>query len=156
MIIASIAVALSVVPVAAAQTIRVDHLTQRQLIDKAMELNAKALGSDGAASAKLDDYSNHFTMISLRHKDGGAEIHEEFADFFLVVRGHATLLTGGTVLNGKTVSPGEIRGTSLQDGTRTALGQGDIVHIPATLSHQLLVPQGGTFIYFVIKVKEMR
>ena len=141
-------------PVGAAQTIQVDHLTQNQLLEKARELNAKAQGPEGAASARLNEYPNHFTMISLRSKDGGAEIHEEFADFFFVVQGSATLLTGGTVEGGATISPGEIRGKSVLNGMRTTLNQGDIVHIPATVPHQLVVPQGGTFVYFVIKVKE--
>ena len=143
-----------VLPVAAAQTIQVDHLTQSQLLEKARELNAKAQGPEGAASARLNEYPNSFTMISLRSKDGGAEIHEDFADFFFVVQGSATLVTGGTVEGGATVSPGEIRGKSVLNGTRTTLNQWDIVHIPATVPHQLLVPQGGTFVYFVIKVKE--
>jgi len=29
-----------------------------------------------------------------------------------------------------------------------------VVHIPASVPHQILVPDGGTFVYFVIKVKE--
>jgi mannose-6-phosphate isomerase-like protein (cupin superfamily) len=144
----------SALPMVAAQTVQVDHLTQSQLIEKARELNARAQGSEGAASDKLNEYPNHFTMISLRNKDGGAEIHEDYADFFFVVQGSATLVTGGTVKGGSTVSPGEIRGKSVLNGTRTTLNQGDIVHIPATVPHQLLVPHGGTFIYFVIKVKE--
>jgi mannose-6-phosphate isomerase-like protein (cupin superfamily) len=93
-------------------------------------------------------------MIALRHKDGGAEVHENYADFFFLVQGNATLLTGGTIENPKTVSPGEIRGTSVQNGTRTALSQGDVVHIPANTPHQMLVPKGSTLIYFVVKVKE--
>ena len=141
-------------PVGVAQAIQVDHLTQIQLLEKARELNAKAQGSDGAASARLNEYPNHFTMISLRSKDGGAEIHEDYADFFFVVQGSATLVTGGTVEGGATISPGEIRGKSVLNGTRTILNQGDIVHIPATVSHQLSGASGETFVYFVIKVKE--
>ena len=146
-----IACALSV---AAAQTMTVDHLTQSQLIEKAQELKANAQGPDGAASSKLNEYPNHFTMISLRHKDGGAEIHESYADFFFVVGGSATLLTGGTMQDGKAVNPGEIRGKSVLNGVKTTLQQGDIVHIPATVPHQLLLRDGVAFIYFVIKVKE--
>ncbi len=154
MTIASVALAASILPLAGAQTLPVDHLTQSQLIEKAQELNAKAQGPEGAASSKLNEYPNHFTMITLRHKDGGAEIHENYADFFFVVRGSATLLTGGMVPEGKTVSPGEIRGRSVRNGVETTLNQGDIVHIPAAVPHQLLLPEGGAFIYFVIKVKE--
>ena len=152
--IASLALAASTLPFAGAQTLTVDRLTQSQLIEKAQELNAKALGPEGAASNKLNEYPNHFTMISLRRKNGEAEVHESYADLFFVVQGSARLLTGGTVQDGKTVSPGEIRGKSVLNGVETTLNQGDIVHIPATVPHQLLLPEGGTFLYFVIKVKE--
>jgi mannose-6-phosphate isomerase-like protein (cupin superfamily) len=139
---------------AAAQTLTVNHVTQSQIIQKANDLEPKAQGPDRAASTKLEEYPNHYTMVALRHKDGGGEIHENFADFFFVVQGSATLLTGGTLENPKTEKPGEIRGSSLQNGTSTSLSQGDFVHIPAGLPHQLLIPQGSTFIYYVIKVKE--
>ena len=152
--IASLALAASALPLAGAQTLTVDHLTQSQIIEKAQELNAKAQGPEGAASSKLNEYPNSFTMIALRGKNGGAEIHEDYADFFFVIRGSARLLTGGTVQDGKSVSAGEIRGKSVLNGVDTALNQGDIVHIPATVPHQLLLPEGGTFLYFVIKVKE--
>jgi mannose-6-phosphate isomerase-like protein (cupin superfamily) len=154
MMIVTIALAASVVPFAGAQTLTVDHLTRSQLIEKAQELNAKAQGPEGAASSKLNEYPNSFTMIALRSKNGGAEVHENYADFFFVVQGSAKLLTGGTVQDSKTVSPGEIRGKSVLNGVETALNQGDIVHIPATMPHQLRLPEGGTFLYFVIKVKE--
>jgi mannose-6-phosphate isomerase-like protein (cupin superfamily) len=152
--IAFLVLAASVVPFAAAQVLTVDHLTQSQLIEKAQELNAMAKGPEGAASSKLSEYPNHLTMIALRSKNGGAEIHENYADFFFVMRGSAKLLTGGTVQDAKTVNPGEIRGKSVLNGVETKLNQGDIVHIPATVPHQLLLREGGTFLYFVIKVKE--
>jgi len=152
--IAFLALAASTLPFADAQTLTVDHLTQSQLIEKAKELNAKAQGPEGTAASKLNEYPNSFTMIALRGKNGGAEIHENYADFFFVVRGSAKLLTGGTAQDGNTVSPGEIRGKSVLNGVETTLNQGDIVHIPATVPHQLLLPEGGTFLYFVIKVKE--
>src|ERR1700730_12461269 len=152
--IASLLVAACMVPFAGAHTLTVDHVTQSQLQEKATELNAKAQGPEGVASSTLNQYPNHFTMIALRSKNGGAEIHENYADFFFVVQGSAKLLTGGTVPDGKSVSLGEIRGKSVVNGVETTLNQGDIVHIPATVPHQLLLPGGGTFLYFVIKVKE--
>ena len=152
--IAILAVVVTMVHAAAAQTVKVDHFTQSEVIEKAQALNAKAQGPDGAASVKLDEYPNHFTMIALRHKDGGAEVHQNYADVFFVVQGHATLVTGGTVPDAKIAMPGEIRGTSVQNGDRTSLSEGDIVHIPAAVPHQLLIADGGTFIYFVVKVKE--
>ena len=152
--IASLILAASAIPFAHAQTLTVDRLTQSQLIEKAQELKAKAQGPEGAASSKLHEYPNSFTMIALRGKNGGAEVHENYADFFFVVQGSAKLLSGGTVQDGKSVSEGEIRGKSVMNGGETTLNQGDIVHIPASVPHQLLLPKGGTFLYFVIKVKE--
>src|ERR1700733_5448838 len=152
--IVSLVLAAAVVPFADAQVLTVDHLTQRQLIEKAKELDAQAHGPEGVASSTLNQYPNHFTMIALRSKNGGAEIHENYADFFLVVQGSAKLLTGGTVQDAKTLSPGEIRGKSVLNGVETTLNQGDIVHIPATVPHQLLLPESESFLYFVIKVKE--
>jgi mannose-6-phosphate isomerase-like protein (cupin superfamily) len=150
--IACLVFAVSLIRFATAQTLTVDHLTQSQLIEKARDLSEKAKGPDGA-SVKLNEYPNHFTMIALRHQDGRAEVHANYADFLFVVQGSAKLLTGGTVQDGSSVSPGEIRGKSVLNGVETTLNQGDIVHIPATVPHQI-VTQGGTFLYFVIKVKE--
>ena len=131
-----------------------DHFTQSQLIEKALKLVPQAQSADGAAGVKLEEYPNHFTMLTLRHKDGGAEVHENFADIFFVVQGSATLLTGGTVQEREIVSPGEIRGSGILNGKSAILKQGDFAHIPATLPHQLLVAEGESFVYFVIKVRE--
>jgi len=132
----------------------IDHWTPAQILAQAVQLEPKAQGPDGAASTKLTEYPNHYTMVALRHKNGGAEIHDNYADFFYVVKGHGTLLTGGPVQDEKIVSPGEHRGSALQGGAQTVLNKGDVVHIPAGVSHQLLIPAGSTFVYFVVKVKE--
>jgi len=154
MTLVCIALVTAILTTAGAQTVSVDHYTQGQLAEMAQALSLKAQGPDGAASTKVKEYPNHFTMISLRHKNGGAEIHQGYADFFLVVEGRATLLTGGTVPDGKVVSPGETRGAAVLGGTKTELNQGDVVHIPAGVPHQLLIADGSTFVYFVIKVRE--
>lgn len=141
-------------PFAVAQSASVDHLTQAQLADKAQALAAKAQQAGGNASTRLAEYPNHFTMVALREKTGGAEVHENFADFFLVLKGHATLVSGGTVQNLQPAGPGEFKGSSVEGGTRQELNPGDIVHIPAGVPHQLLLADGDTFAYYVIKVKE--
>lgn len=141
-------------PFARSQALKVDLYTPSQILSEAQKLEPKAQGPDHAASAKLEEYPNHYTMVALRHKDGGAELHENFADIFYVVQGSATLVTGGSISDAKEVSPGEIRGSEVTGGERTVLAVGDVVHIPAGLSHQLLIPRGETFVYFVIKIKE--
>ena len=138
----------------AAQAPHVDHFTPTQVRQLARALSGKAQAQGGSASDKLAEYPNHFTMIALRKASGGAEIHENFADLFVVAEGRATLLTGGNLEGAKSSGPGEIHGTSLTGASEQALGKGDIVHIPAGVPHQILLPHGGMFAYFVIKVKE--
>jgi mannose-6-phosphate isomerase-like protein (cupin superfamily) len=132
----------------------VDHYSPGELLAKAHELLQAAAPGTGAVSTKLAEYPNHYTMVALRGKDGGAEVHEQFADIFCILKGHATLMTGGTVVDAKTVKPGEIQGTKVSDGKATELKEGDFVHIPAGVPHQLLLSGGGELIYFVVKVKE--
>jgi mannose-6-phosphate isomerase-like protein (cupin superfamily) len=109
----------------------------------------------GTATETLKKYSTDYTMLAFRNKSGKAELHEKFADFYVVVEGQATLVTGGQMVNGKPTAPGEVRGDSITDGKETKLKKGDIVHIPANIPHQLMLANGDTFQYFIIKVQEV-
>jgi len=131
-----------------------DHYTPDSLLQQAKPLQEKAANSTGSASETLQKYGVDYTMLSFRSKDGTPELHEKFADIFVVVDGSATLLSGGELANPTSTSPGEMHGTSILHAATTSLSKGDIVHIPANTPHQLLIPQHGTFTYFVIKVKE--
>jgi mannose-6-phosphate isomerase-like protein (cupin superfamily) len=151
-----IALALAPSLVGFAQLPGVDHTTQSQLVEKEKELKQTASKGNGSAAIKVSDYPNHYTMLSYRGKSGGGEIHEKFADFFYVVHGSATLLTGGKLVNPAQTSPGEIRGSGVEGGTETPLHEGDFVHIPANVPHQLVLADGQDFYYFVIKVREQQ
>ena len=94
-------------------------------------------------------------MLAFRNQSGKAELHEKFADFYVVIDGSATLVSGGHIVNPATTAPGEVRGDSIQDGKETKLKKGDVVHIPPNTPHQLMVAKGDTFQYFVIKVQEV-
>src|SRR5882757_4825729 len=97
----SVLAAVSLPSMAQTQSVTVDHLSQSDLIEKASTLLPAATAADGSASKKLAEYPNHYTMIALRKKSGGAEVHQKYADFFYVVKGQATLTTGGAVVEGK-------------------------------------------------------
>jgi mannose-6-phosphate isomerase-like protein (cupin superfamily) len=131
-----------------------DHYTPDALLEQAKPLQEKAATTNGAASETLQKYGVDYTMLSFRSKDGAIELHEKFADIFVVVDGSATLLSGGELANPTSTGPGEMRGTAILRAATTSLAKGDIVHIPANTPHQLLIPKGGTFTYFVVKVKE--
>jgi mannose-6-phosphate isomerase-like protein (cupin superfamily) len=131
-----------------------DHYTPESLLKQSEPLRAKAVASNGAASETLEKYGVDYTMLSFRSQDGGAELHENFADIFVVIDGSATLLTGGELVSPTSSGPGEMRGTSILHATSTTLAKGDVVHILPNTPHQLLIPKGTTLTYFVIKIKE--
>ena len=75
----------------------VDHWSPAILLERAAYLRKMAKLGDGSASETLKDYPKHCAMLSFRSRDGEAEVHERFADLFVVLSGAATLVTGGVV-----------------------------------------------------------
>jgi hypothetical protein len=139
-----------------AQSMTSDHWTHEELLARAQHLRQQATQGDGSASETLEKYPHHYTMLAFRNRNGGGELHQNFADLFTIVDGRVTLITGGEMVDAKTVSPGEIRGSSVKGGTRQELKMGDVVHIPAGMPHQMLVADGDTVTYFVVKAEETR
>jgi mannose-6-phosphate isomerase-like protein (cupin superfamily) len=138
-----------------AQSKDVDYYSAPDLRRVGHELAKQAAQSpDGIATKNLETSTNHFTMLSVRIKTGGAEVHQHYSDFFIVVGGEAILITGGKVLDPKVTGDGETRGSALSGGCRRKLREGDIVHIPPNKSHRLLIAPGKALTYFVIKVRE--
>jgi mannose-6-phosphate isomerase-like protein (cupin superfamily) len=137
-----------------AQTMKSDHWSTAQLLERAKHLQQLAAKGDGSASETLEKYPHHYTMLAFRQSSGGGELHQNFADIFFILDGHATVVTGGKIADEKSTGPGEIRGKSVEGGTRQDVKAGDVVHIPAGMPHQTVVKQGDTVTYFVIKVEE--
>jgi len=135
-------------------TPQADHWTPAILMERAAYLRKLAKLSDGSASETLREFPQHAGMLSFRSRDGSAELHEHFADLFIVLEGRATLITGGTVAGAHTVGPGEIRGTAVEGGKRMELRAGDLAHVPAGVPHQMLVHGDKTFTAFVLKIQE--
>lgn len=125
----------------------------------ALQRTTQALAADAAADPhhfavkQLSDYPNEAFLLVHREADGQVEWHETQGDIFFVQSGSATLVVGGTYLNGETVAPHEKRNGTIQGGTRQKLAAGDVVRIPARVPHQLVLDGAHEFTYFVIKVK---
>jgi hypothetical protein len=87
---------------------------------KASEIQARA------QATKLDQYKagldragtwgNHGLLIVRREGNGAVETHETQVDIITVVSGEGTLVVGGTMVDGKTTAPHEIRGKSIWCG----------------------------------------
>lgn len=71
----------------------------------------------------------------------GASLHEAQAEFFYVVEGSATLLTGGKLL-GETRNGTNLAGKSIEGGTAQKFGKGDFLIVPSGVPHQFIDIQG--------------
>lgn len=103
--------------------------------------------------AVLFDASDKY-MVHASHRDkaGAVEVHEQDADIIYVLEGSATLVTGGEIIGGKVIAPGEIRGTDVKGGETRTITKGDVIIIPAGTPHWFKeVP--GPINYYVVKAR---
>jgi mannose-6-phosphate isomerase-like protein (cupin superfamily) len=105
------------------------------------------------AVQQLADYTNEAALLVRREADGQAEWHEAQVDVVFVQSGSATLLVGGTLVNGETVGPHEKRNGTIQGGIRQKVAAGDLIRIPAKTPHQFFLDGAKDFTYIVLKVK---
>lgn len=146
-------IVLGALPLVAAEPPGFTHWTSNELRAFDGKLAPK-MNDKKFASEQLGKFGNHYAMVAHREGSGLAELHESDADLFVVESGSATLVVGGKVVDGKAETAGEIRGPSIDGGSKKRLSAGDIVHIPANVPHQLLVDPGHKFTYFVMKVSQ--
>jgi mannose-6-phosphate isomerase-like protein (cupin superfamily) len=135
---------------ATSQTVTAVTYSRKQLIAIAAQMRQETEKQGKAANDALERHLDPATILAVRTKSGRAELHASSADEFFVVEGHAMLVTGGTIVNPQGTE--EVRGESVQGGTRAELKPGDVVHIPAHTPHQLLLGEDGSFVYVLIKI----
>lgn len=87
---------------------------------------------------------------SRRDGPGEAEVHVVDTDIFYVLKGSATVITGGEVVAARNISATEIRGASIDGGTELRIGSGDVLTIPRGVPHWFKTVKG-PFTYYVIK-----
>lgn len=87
---------------------------------------------------------------SRREAPGMAEIHTRDTDIIYVLEGTSTLVTGGEVVDGKTVAEDEIRGASIRGGETQRLAKGDVLIVPRGVPHWFKEVQA-PFLYYVVK-----
>jgi uncharacterized protein GlcG (DUF336 family) len=87
---------------------------------------------------------------SRREAAGLAEVHNLDADIAYIREGNATLISGGTLVNARTIEPNEIRGDGVVGGQERELAVGDVVVIPKGVPHWFK-RVSNPFTYFVVK-----
>ena len=104
----------------------------------------------GIPLIETDDYKIH---ASRREAPGVAEIHTRDTDIAYVIQGSATLVTGGTAVEVKSIAPEELRGTSITGGETRKLVPGDVAVIPNGVPHWFKEVEA-PFLYYVVKVRQ--
>ena len=99
---------------------------------------------------RVANWGNHSLLAIRRDGDGEAEVHDTQVDVIFVKSGEGTLILGGTMVEPRTTGPGEIRGKSIKGGISKKMAAGDVIHVPAKIPHQMLVPK--TLTFEVVKV----
>jgi mannose-6-phosphate isomerase-like protein (cupin superfamily) len=67
----------------------------------------------------------------------GAAAHADRAELFYVINGAGTMLTGGTISDGKQ-SGVNTQGTTISGGTRIEFKTGDFIMVPSGVPHQFV------------------
>lgn len=117
-----------------------------------LETRSKAAKLDqyNARPDRISSWGNHSFMTVRREGDGAVETHTTQADIIIVKSGEGTLIVGGTVVDDNATAPHEMRGKSITGGVSRPMAAGDVIHIPAGLPHQMLVPK--SLVIDVVKV----
>ena len=115
--------------------------------------SSEALAQKFAEGGLLLDTDGYKLDAGMRTTPGEVEYHERFVDVMHVVRGTATVVTGGDLVEPREVAPGELRATAVNGGTAHELSEGDVLAIPSGVPHQF-AKVSDPFLYLVVKVEE--
>jgi mannose-6-phosphate isomerase-like protein (cupin superfamily) len=140
-------------PLMSAEPAGYKYWNAQRLLDSEKALAPK-MSSLKVASERVGTFGNHYALALHREASGQAELHQRQADLMVIQSGTATLVVGGTMVKPHATGAGEIRGPSIEGGTRQKISAGDIIHIPAKTPHQLLLDSGQQLNYFTLKVNE--
>ena len=88
-----------------------------------------------AAGGTLVAAPNVNVQIGKRTATGEVEVHDKATDTFYVLSGVATFVVGGQAVGMKDTAPGEHRGTTMTGGTTYTLSKGDVMVVPAGVTH---------------------
>ncbi len=108
-------------------------------------------GHPGLYLLRLSPKSEYPVFGARRTATGKAEVHAEFTDVWYVIEGAATLVTGGSVVDGVSTAPGEVRAQSIKGGSSRVIRKGEFAVIPAGTPHWISGVEGKEILYIVVK-----
>ncbi|HEX6436340.1 MAG TPA: heme-binding protein [Candidatus Binatia bacterium] len=92
--------------------------------------------------------------VDASHRDGAGvfEVHTRDTDIIYMLEGTATLITGGTLVDARSIEAEEIRGLESNGGEARTINKGDVVVIPNGTAHWFKEVKG-PIDYYVAKVR---
>jgi mannose-6-phosphate isomerase-like protein (cupin superfamily) len=94
--------------------------------------------------------------ISIVHREGYTqpEIHELKWDLYVILDGSGTVLVGGERVGWVDGRPAEEQRPGLAGAQAFRVTEGDLVHVPARVWHQVVLEPGARMTYALINVNE--
>jgi uncharacterized protein GlcG (DUF336 family)/quercetin dioxygenase-like cupin family protein len=115
-------------------------------------LPAKQVSQAFVKGMSLVRGTNYKVDASHRDEAGVVEVHTRDTDIIYMLEGTATLVTGGTLVDAKTIGTEEIRGRESKGGETRMITKGDVVVIPNGTAHWFKEVKG-PIDYYVVKVR---
>jgi mannose-6-phosphate isomerase-like protein (cupin superfamily) len=123
-------------------------------IEAAADRLEAELGDKAMVFEIIGNHPGHSMYLVLRGKSGTSEIHLTESDYYIGVRGNATFVIGGELVDGQELERKQVRGTDIKGGERSIVGPGDIVHVPVNTPHHLIINPVEPYMYLLIKLDE--
>ena len=114
--------------------------------------DVKAAFAKGAVLFDGAGDRNYMVHASRRDSAGLADVHAKDTDIIYVLDGAATVVTGGSVVDGKQTAADEVRGKGIANGQQRKLVKGDVMIVPNGTPHWFQDVRG-PFTYYVVKVR---
>jgi mannose-6-phosphate isomerase-like protein (cupin superfamily) len=77
----------------------------------------------------------YLASLEYRASVGPAAVHEGEAEFFYVIDGGGTLVTGGKLVNEVRMNPANVNGSAIEGGTSRVVAKGDFIVVPQGVPH---------------------
>ena len=107
-------------PLLAQSTNPIVHTTADLDQREAKLLTAAKASPGGVAFDTFDDFGSYKTLLVVRVHTGDVELHQDWADQMVIIKGTVTVVTGGTMQAGHTTAPGETRGPGIEGAKKSS------------------------------------
>jgi len=92
-------------------------------------------GNQPTVSERILQLPPYNANLEYRAAVGPASVHEKEAEFFYVIDGSATMVTGGKLANETRTNAENLSGTGIEGGESRAIAKGDFIVVPENTPH---------------------